>query len=296
MKKEEFINIIDDIQPDIHMKNRLKAKVIGGASHAKPKRITRAVVAVCLAAIIVLGTGFFGKRPVTDPESHTQGTTQNIVLDMMGGFIVLASVSDCETDAEKQSAIPLEINQEYACGVKLIVTDIRGMTDSEKEKIRTELDNGIYAYRDEEGFFKGRSHTCGTDEFYLTQYSVNEFRLNLEEGRSIKTVTVKNTSEYGEMVYSLNSRPSFSPPKHGHEIIVSGEDFNSKTDGFYWEHKDETVKALSENNGISFSAFNDTVTFTVEYADGVTATGVVDIIFNENGEATAVCKDYREVK
>lgn len=292
MKKEEFINIIDDIQPDIHMKNRLKAKVVGGDSEAKQKRITQTVVAVCLAVIIVLCTAFVGKRPVTAPENHTQDSTQNIMLDMMSGFIVLASAAE----TEKHTAIPLEINEKYSCGVTLILTDIRGMTESEKEKISTDLDNGIYAYSDEERFFRGRSHTCGTDEFYLTQYCVNEFRLNLEEGRSIKTVTVKNTSEYGEMVYSLNSRPSFSRPKHGHEIVVSGEDFNSKTDGFYWEHTDEMLKALSENNGISFSAFNDTVTFTVEYTDGVTATGVVDIVFNENGEATAICKDYREVK
>lgn len=288
MKKEEFINIIDEIQLDIHMKNRLKAKVVSGVSYTKQKRISKLVAAVCLAVIIVLCTGFVGKRPVTFHDNPTQNSTQNIVPDIMSGFIVLASAAE----NEKHIAIPLEINEKYPCGVKLILTDIRGMTESEKKKIRTDLDNGIYSYSDEEDFFRGRSHTCGTDEFYLTQYCVNEFRLNLEEGRSIKTVTVKNTSEYGEMVYSLNSRPSFSRPKHGHEIVVSGEDFNSKTDGFYWEHTDEMLKALSENSGISFSAFNDTVTFTVEYTDGVKATGVVNIVFNENGEATAICKDY----
>ena len=46
MKKEELISIIDDIQPDVHMKNRLKAKVIGGASKAKPKRITKPIIAL----------------------------------------------------------------------------------------------------------------------------------------------------------------------------------------------------------------------------------------------------------
>lgn len=273
------------------MKTRLKAKVIGGASHTKPKRITRALVAVCLAVIIVLGTGFIGKRPEIDPENPTEGTSKNTVLDIMSGFIVLASACDGETEEENQTVIPLEINEGYDCGIKLIATDIRGMTESQKEKILTDLNNGIYAYRDEEGFFRGRSHTDGTDEIYLTQCSVNEFRLTLEEGRSVKSVSVKNTSEYGEMVYSVG-RPIFSAPEHGHEIVISGEAFNSKTDGFYWEHTDEMLKALSENSGISFSAFNDTVIFTVEYTDGVKATGVVDIVFNENGEATAICKDY----
>ena len=291
MKKEEFKNIIDDIQPDIHMKTRLKAKVIGGAAHAKPKRKTRALVAVCLAAIIVLGTGLVGKRPAADPEISAQETTRNNVLDMMGSFIMLASAAQ----AEKHTVIPLEINEDYDCGIKLTVTDIRGMTDGEKENVRSELDNGIYAYRDEDGFFRGRSHSYGTDEFYLTQYSVNEFRLTLEEGRSVKSVSVKNTSEYGELVYSIG-RPVFSAPEHGHEIVISGEDYNAGTDGFYWEHTDEMLKALSVTGGVSFSAFNDTVTFTVEYEDGFTAIGVVDIVFSENGEATAVCKDYREVR
>ncbi|MBQ6932069.1 MAG: hypothetical protein IJN38_08070 [Clostridia bacterium] len=291
MKKEEFKNIIDDIQPDIHMKTRLKAKVIGGAAHAKPKRKTRALVAVCLAVIIVLGAGFAGTQPAADPEISAQETTRNNVLDMMGGFIMLASAAQ----AEKHTAIPLEINEGYDCGIKLTVTDIRGMTDGEKENVRSELDNGIYAYRDEDGFFRGRSHSCGTDEFYLTQYSVNEFRLTLEEGRSVKSVSVKNTSEYGELVYSIG-RPVFSAPEHGHEIVISGEDYNAETDGFYWEHTDEMLKALSVTGGVSFSAFNDTVTFTVEYEDGFTAIGVVDIVFSENGEATAICKDYREVR
>lgn len=291
MKKEEFKNIIDDIQPDIHMKTRLKAKVIGGAAHAKPKRKTRALVAVCLAVIIVLGAGFAGTQPAADPEISAQETTRNNVLDMMGGFIMLAGAAQ----AEKHTVIPLEINEGYDCGIKLTVTDIRGLTDSEKKKVRTDLDNGIYAYSGKEDFFRGRSHSCGTDEFYLTQYSVNEFRLTLEEGRSVKNVSVKNTSEYGELVYSIG-KPVFSAPEHGHEIVISGEDYNAETDGFYWEHTDEMLKALSVTGGVSFSAFNDTVTFTVEYEDGFTAIGVVDIVFSENGEATAVCKDYREVR
>lgn len=290
MKKEELISIIDDIQPDVHMKNRLKAKVIGGASKAKPKRITKPIIALCLVAIVVLGTGLVGKRPVTEPEKSTESTTQNAVLDMMSGFIVLAGAYYGDAE-EKQTAVPLEINKGYDCGIKLIITDIRGLTDSEKKKVRTDLDNGIYAYSGKEDFFRGRSHTCDTDEYYLTQYSVNEFRLNLQQGRNVKTVTVKNISEYGQLVYSVG-RPVFSAPEHGHEIVISGEDFNSKTDGFYWEHTDEMLKALSENSGISFSAFNDTVTFTVEYTDGVKATGVMNIVFNGNGEATAICKDY----
>ena len=291
MKKEEFRNIIDDIQPDIYLENRLKAKVIG-ASHAKPKRIPKAVVALVLAAVIALGTGFAAKTPATDPENSTQGTTQNTVLDMMSGFIVLASAAE----AEEQTAIPLEINEGYDCGVKLIVTDIRNMTADEKDKTLADLNNGIHAYRNQEGFYRGRSHTETTDEFYLTQYTVNEFRLNPAEGKKVKTVTVKNESEYGKMVFSINSRPSYSLPKQGHEITVSGDEFNAAADGFYWQHTEKMLNALSENNGLSFSAFNDTVTFTVEYSDGVTATGVVNIVFSESGEATAVCKDYREVK
>ena len=83
MKKEELISIIDDIQPDVHMKNRLKAKVIDGASKAKPKRITKPIIALCLVAIVVWGTGLVGKQPVTEAENSTESTTQNTVLDMI---------------------------------------------------------------------------------------------------------------------------------------------------------------------------------------------------------------------
>ena len=105
MKKEEFINIIDDIKPDIHMKNRLKAKVVSGVSYTKQKRISKLVTVVCLAVIIVLCTGFVGKRPATVPDNPTQDSTQNIVPDVMSGFIVLASAAE----NEKHTAFPREL-------------------------------------------------------------------------------------------------------------------------------------------------------------------------------------------
>jgi len=51
-------------------------------------------------------------------------------------------------------------------------------------------------------------------------------------------------------------------------------------------------KAFNENINTPFSTFNDTITFTVEYNDGSKAIGVVDLVFDNSGNAKVVCKNY----
>ena len=93
------------------------------------------------------------------------------------------------------------------------------------------------------------------------------------------------------MVYNIN-KPAFDAPKYGNDITITGEDFDFEESSFYWDHTEEMEKAFDENINTPFSTFNDTITFMVEYNDGSKAIGVVDLVFDDSGNATAVCKNY----
>ncbi len=291
MKKEEFIQAIDNIQPDIHMKTRLKAKIFTAKNKRKKnKNIPKIVVALCLAFALVLGAGLFA-APQTDGNSPSQTSPQVFVPELMKAFVVIAGAAENET-AETQPAIQaLELNQKYSYGVYLKVTDTRSLSKEEKAKLLKELNDTVFLYSKENGFSLGRSMTCEGNNFYLAYCSVNEFKLDLENRENIKSVTVSNTSKYGKMVYDVH-KPTFKRPDHGHSITISGEDFDCEKSGFYWSITDETERAIEENINLPFSAFNDTITFTAEYIDGSKATAVVELNFDNSGNATAVCKSY----
>ena len=93
------------------------------------------------------------------------------------------------------------------------------------------------------------------------------------------------------MVYNAN-QPSFDAPQHGNDFTIPAEEYNFDGGSFYWDFTEELKKAFDENINTPFSTFNDTITFTVEYTDGSKAIGVVDLVFDDDGNASAVCKNY----
>ena len=295
MKKEELIYAIDSVQPDVHMKTRLSAKIFSAAPERKKhKRLAKCLVALCLAAAVVSGAGLLTETP-PDGTEGSETSAQELVPGIMKGFIVIASAA--ETQGEETAAVnkTLELNEEYPYGVYLRAVDTRQLSEKDKKEVLNELNNELAKYCGGSSFLTGRSSLCDTGSCYLVQCSVNEFRLDLENGENIEYVNVSNTSEYGQMVYSTH-KPTFNAPEHGSDITVSGEDFDCETDGFYWEHTEEMEKVLGEDINTSFSAFDDTVTFTVEYKDGTRAVGVVELRFDSTGSASAVCKNYEYQK
>ena len=294
MKKEDFIQAIDNIEPDAYMKNRLKAKIFTAEnSSKKAKKIPRIIIALCLTLAIVFGAGLFA-APQTPGNSFEQTSPQIFSPEIIKAFVVIASAAENETSQTQTANQTLELNKEYDYGVSLKIIDIRSLSSEEKADTLNELNNLLSHYSMESGFSLGRSMVCQGDSFYFACCSVNEFKLNLENSEKIKSVTVTNKSEYGEMVFDPH-KPSFKAPEHGHNITISGEDFDCTTSGFYWNTNEEAVKAIEQNINLPFSAFNDTITFTAEYIDGSKTTAVVELNFDNSGDATAVCKSYKRI-
>lgn len=303
MKKDDFKKAIDNINPDAYMGNRLKAKITTVKIPVKRnKQVTLSITAFCLAFAIIFGVGFLVPQP-DENTTKQQSTTGNIATQnkKVNPFIMVASAANSESTETATVNKTLELNEEYPFEVYLKVRDIRGLSDAEISKIENELDDVFNKYCAKKKFDTGKAEFCVSENTIMTVCTFNEFKLDLEDTENIKSINVKNTSKYGQMVYDTNN-PSFNAPEHddfiniglehGNNLSANGENFDFEKSSFYWDHTEELEKAFEENINTPYSTFNDTITFTVEYNDGSKAIGVVDLVFDDNGNATAVCKSY----
>ena len=301
MKKDDFKKSIDNINPDAYMGNRLKAKITTNTVPVKRNRqVTLSIVSFCLAFAIIFGVGFISQPQTPAPQ---QNTTENTIPQnkTVNAFIMVASAANSESTETATVNKTLELNEEYPYEVYLKVRDIRGLSDAETFEIENELDDVFNKYCAEKKFDTGSAELCVSENIIMTVCTFNEFKLDLDDTENIKSINVKNSSKYGQMVYNTN-KPTFNAPEHGNFINIgwehgnnlsaNGEDFDFEKSSFYWSHTEEMEKAFEENINTPYSTFNDTITFTIEYNDGSKAIGVVDLVFDDSGNATAVCKNY----
>lgn len=295
MKKEELIKYIDDIQPDLYMKTRLKTKIVGSKPGTiRPKKLISCITVLCLVISLVVGVGIYGRVTENDEVGNSDTTSSSLLPDIMGSFIVVASAAE-PNKGETAATKALEVDKAYPYGVYFKVVDVRTMSEAQKESLLEEMNDELNIYAGKENFAFGRSSIVATDTVYMVICSVNEFRFDIQQDKTLKTINVKNASPFGQMVYSSGKR-DFSAPLSGADITVIGEDFDQTTAGFYWDYTDELVGALEENPDTPFSAFDDVITFTVEFTDGSKSVGVVELNFDTYGNAAAVCKKYESQK
>lgn len=293
MKKEDLIEYIDGIQPDLHMKTRLKAKVFGSKQKAaNPKKVIRCITALCLAA--VLAVGISGRMADKGSGEGNKLQSNEIFSDFSAAFIVVASAAEIEGETTVVTKT-LEVDETYPYSVYFSTYDVSGLSESEKNSLLKKMNNELNTYADKEDFSFGRSSVVAADKIYMVICSLNEFRFVVQKDKTLKSINVKNSSPYGQMVYSSGKR-EFSSSLCGDNITVTGEDFDPATAGFYWDYTDELISALEENPDTPFSVFNDVITFTIEYTDGSKSVGVVEINFDTYGDAAAVCKKYENQK
>ncbi len=296
MKKEELIKAIDSVQPDIHMKTRLQSKVLSNKkAYKNTRRFVKSLAALCLAAAVVFGAGLFNKAPIADNEKSSGTLTHDSAPGIIKAFIVVASAADAVDTQTNSVTKTLELNEEYPYQINLSVTDVRGKTEEEKKKILDELHRIQESYFVTGSFSVGRGMISGLDNVFVSECSLNQFKLNIENLKQLKCINVTNSSPYGEVVYNNQKKASFAPV-HGHSVIVNADDFDAERCGFLWQHTDELETAVNKNPDLAFSTFDDTITFTAEYIDGSKATGVVELKFDSTGNATAVCKSYEYQK
>ena len=290
MKKDDFKKSIDNINPDAYMGNRLKSKITTDMPIRNNRRVTVSITAFCLAFAIIFGVAFL--TPPTSPTGQTTTNNSGVESKKINPFIIVASAAEAESEEAVTENKVLELNEEYPYEMYLKVKDTSNLSDEQKGEYVLDLAEDFEEYGlTEKVFDTARAMVCSTENIALIQYAFNDFKLDLENIENVKSINVKNTSKYGQMVHQYNS-PKFGGPEHGNDITINSKDYDFEKSSFYWDHTEEMEKAFNENINTPFSTFNDTITFTVEYNDGSKAIGVVDLVFDDSGNAKVVCRNY----
>ncbi len=294
MKKEDIKKAIDLVEPDIYMETRLKAKSIPVKKHSgiQSKAIAGGI-ALCLIFAMVFGLNL--PEAVNTPTTEGQSQQNQVKVNP---FIMVASAAETETDHRT-----LNINDTFPFAYKISVTDIRGISEEEKEEAMIEAQemlNNISGSIELEPL--NYSTSCirgGFENIIFIETMANSIKLDLADKENIKEINVKNSSEWGYVEYydsklieteQEEGKDSWVP--RGNEITITAEQYHQDSGGFHWKNSYKLDNAVNDDPDMPLSTFKDTVTFTVEYNDGSKETGIIDVSFDDDGNATFTARDY----
>lgn len=284
MKKEDLKNSIDLIEPDPYMGTRLKAKMtVQKTSTVSFKKIGAYCVAVALIFALLFG---FNPSPATTPSTKDNSTTENSARRGIPFIMVASAVEDT---APK----PLKLNEAFPFACKISFIDTRGMNKAEKEKAFLDsknMANNFHSDLHETNRFTIRS---GFDNIILIEQYLNYIKLNLSASKSIKSINAKTSTKWGQIEYISNIPKENPLPQRGNDVTITAEEWDEESSGFYWRNTAEMSQAIDANPDVPLSSYSDTITITVEYANGGKTINIIDITFDDDGNGTFTMRDYR---
>ena len=290
MNKNEFRNCIDDaVQADPYLQPRLAEKVLA----QWPKRKTRVLIPVLSAVLCVAVLAFcltrytgLGLNSRTG-RSHTDADT-GTVLDS-GTMTVYASNGE---NNKKELVLGTQTPLFY----NVMVVDLRGLDDKTMdEKIEAAGDRVSEAIDrvdpDKRAWIRHSSQLFENCYVIITQ--LNAFDIQPDTEKTVESIRLQ-CSEYGQLDY-CDSREGVELtdrfPK-GKDLVIPGATYyeimeNASTLQIMWNPSDEMYTEISENPGISISDYGDTLIFTVNYTDGTSASSIVELTFDNDGNMSA---------
>lgn len=302
MNKEDIKNAIDLIEPDPYMETRLKAKSIPKKTHSRAFG-KAAASAVALYLVLAVMLGFSLPSPAVTPTTQEQTQEGQQSTRQISPFIMVAGAVERENEADGTEYEALKLNEAFSFVYKISVTDTREMSQEEKEKeIKrlsrifedTVINEASGRFESAYGVVRG-----GFENIIFTEIMYNKIVLDIKEKESLKSINVKNSTEWGYVEYDaprnwdeLEEGGTMIIP-HGNDITVTADDYND-SNGFLWRNSYKLDNAINDNPDIPLSTFKDTITFTVEYTDGTKEIGVIDVTFDDEGNGAFTLKEYKE--
>ena len=292
MKKEDIKNAVDLIQPDPYMETRLKAKSIPVKTRSRILgKVTAGAIALCLIFAMVFGLNLPTSTTAPTTEGHSQTIQQNQVK--VNPFIMVASAIEAEAEFKT-----LNLNDAFPFAYKISLIDVRGMNKSDREKIYLNERDSAIDYS--EATSNSRVTVRGAGEnVILTEYSANYIKLDLKNIENVKSITAKTSTKWGQIEYydtklieTEIEKGNTTPIPHGQEITISAEQYHNDCEGFSWKNTAEMTQAIDENPDTPLSMYSDTITFTVEYKDGSKEIGIIDVVFDDEGNGSFISREY----
>lgn len=303
MNKDDLIKSFDIIEPDPYMKTRLKAKSIPKKTHSGAwGKIAAGVLALSLVLAIMFG--LYPSSPTVAPTTEGQTETEQQNVRQISPFIMVAGAVESENEAGRSEYKSLKLNDTFPFAYKISFTDVRGMSDDERNAIVRKAEekmNLSVAGGGSDNFEYGIACVRSFENIIFTEALTNSIKLDLPDGKELKSINVQNSSEWGYVEYydgklieiEINKGNNMPIP-HGNNITITADQYHQESGGFHWKNSYKLDNAINDNPDILLSTFKDTITFTVEYIDGTKEVGVIDVTFDDDGNGTFTLKEYRE--
>lgn len=306
MKKEDFKAALDLIEPDAYLETRLKAKI---NYERKPKmKLKKVMLSLIVAAVIIaaaVGASFPIKNHKGQTVSPSSDSSSQASDTQKGGsvnpFIMVAGAIEDKESLKNDTAFKtLSFNESFPYGYKLTFESANGMSEAEKEALVEKRNNEwLQAFEPDSEKFDSRTGTVvEKDGLIFTAITFNNFKLKFDDFESVESVTVALSSGWGEINYYVDKFV------HSEKLaFFKGQECTIKTDGtalkydeatsrFKWKCSEKMLAAIAANPDTKLSEFSDTITFTVLHKDGTKEVGVVDVTFDDSGNATFTNHGY----
>lgn len=271
----------------------------------KRKVMKRAIMPICCFCLVALlgiglwqGNFFNSKPPITLDDSTIIGekdTIDDANVKKHKSVILLSStnknIQAKNIELQKEIELPLQYNIEITDIRNLEQNEIKIIVNKKKEQLRKQLAEVGIEEND-----SGVSHGAVDvrENVIITSSAIGSFLIESEDYSKIKSINVKNSSEFGqvELVLLSNSIDIKDRFPHGTNITIDGDvcskfmsDMQQKKGHFEinWRHSLKVKEQINENPNIDLSEFNDTMVITIEYSDGSIEVTEIDIKFNKDG-------------
>ena len=266
------------------------------------KRAIMPICCFCLAALLGIGLWqgdfFNSKPPITLDDSTIIGekdTIDDANVKKHKSVILLSStnknIQAKNIELQKEIELPLQYNIEITDIRNLEQNEIEIIVNKKKEQLRKQLAEVGIEEND-----SGVSHGAVDvrENVIITSSAIGTFLIESEDYSKIKSINVKNSSEFGqvELVLLSNSIDIKDRFPHGTNITIDGDicskfmrDMQQEKGHFEinWRHSLKVKEQINENPNIDLSEFNDSMVITIEYSDGSIEVTEIDIKFNKDG-------------
>ena len=233
--------------------------------------------------------------PTSTTTPNAEGQSQTIQQNQVkvNPFIMVASAIEAEAEFKT-----LNLNDAFPFAYKISLIDVRGMNKSDRDKIYLNERDSAIDYSEAVG--NSRVTVRGSGEnVILTEYYANYIKLDLKNIENVKSITAKTSTKWGQIEYydtklieTEIEKGNTTPIPHGQEITISAEQYHNDCEGFSWKNTAEMTQAIDENPDTPLSMYSDTITFTVEYKDGSKEVGLIDVVFDDEGNGSFISREY----
>lgn len=258
-------------------------------------RTFRRIAAATLAFVLIIGGGFGVNSAVS---------RRNAVSDKLGVMIAMAG--------EKELLAAGSINEQKLF-YRIYVAD---MDDKEQwNRIKTEWGNEKAEQLEQAADLGEKNITAGVGSGSSGCYSskqeretamlytlrAGEFVLTLNDYSNVQSMTIGNSSEYGNVSLELAVEDeNLFDVRDGHCVMATGEEIRysieqglyetntkngtvNKGYSVYWEESDYLYHTIGNNVAFDLSQIKDTIIFTVNYEDGTSEQASVSLAFDSDG-------------